>query len=185
MGIKDAIMSIFPEIPELDDVDFSQYSTPYVGLLTEFERTEEKGLVEFQKFVEEKGGSKEVVGKFLISLLQYLLIRYRRYKEKAMVVPAIKVLVTLKGWLIENGYERDWLNILHNFLGYLVDMMPYLTESQEREMADAYLTLIYNLALEAEDTFGEPYFNDLKIVAKENLENLREKYGISREITEK
>ncbi|NJE41870.1 hypothetical protein [Thermococcus sp. GR6] len=185
MNIKEAVAKIFPEIPELDDVDFSQYATPYAALLTEFEKSDGKGLLEFQRFIKENGGEKAVVGRFIISLLQYLLIRYRRYGEREVIIPSVKIFITLKGWLIENGYERDWLNLFHNFLGYLVDMMPHIAESEDCDMANAYLTLIHSLTLEAKETFPEEYFQELAATAAKHLRDLREKCSIETPVPEK
>ncbi|ASJ11104.1 hypothetical protein A3L12_07230 [Thermococcus sp. P6] len=175
MKVKEAILAVLPEMAELEEVDFSKYSV-YQGLLSEFAGSGRRGLVEFQRFAEEKG-DKAVVGRFLLSLLQYLLIRYRRYGEYSTVKPAIKVLVTLKGWLNENGYERDWLKVLHSFVGYTVDMMEAISEKEECDVALAYLELIHNLTLEARRGFTESYYVMLEERASENLRALKEKCG--------
>ncbi|WP_258084113.1 hypothetical protein [Thermococcus thermotolerans] len=180
MDIKKAVMAVLPEIPELEEVDFSKYSTPYWSVLAEFERSGRRGLVEFQRFVEENGEG-ALVGRLLISILQYLLIRYRRYGEYSTVKPAVKIFITLKGWLNENGYEGDWLKILHSFIGYLVDMMPVIAEHEECDVANAYLTLIHSMTIEAKDTFTEEYYTELEEKASSNLRNLREECGIKGE----
>ncbi len=114
-------MRIFPEIPEFEEVDFSQYSTPYGALLMAFLDSGKTSLREFEEFVEENGGTKADVGRFLISIFQYPLIRYRRYGDESVEVPAFKIFLTLKGWLNENNFENDYRRLLHSFVGYLVD----------------------------------------------------------------
>lgn len=44
MDVKRAVMKVFPEIPELEDVDFSQYAPPYPGLLEAYLKEGEEGL---------------------------------------------------------------------------------------------------------------------------------------------
>ena len=139
MNVKGAIMRIFPEIPEFDEVDFSQYSTPYAAVLEAFLESGKTGLREFEEFVEENGGTKADVGKFLISIFQYLLIRYRRYGDEKVEVPAFKVFLTLKGWLNENGFENDYRRLMHSFVGYLVDIAEKIAEKSDCELGPAYM----------------------------------------------
>ncbi|WP_297507069.1 hypothetical protein [Thermococcus sp.] len=174
-----AVMAILPEIIELEEVDLRQFSPPYPNLLKAFLESGGKGLRDFQSFAERTLG-KEVVGQFLISLFQYLIIRYRRFNEYQVVKPAVKVFITLKGWLNENGFERDWEKLLSSFIGYLVMMMPAIAENEACESANAYLTVIRDLAEEASRRFESDYYDELLQKAEENLRALREKCGISK-----
>ncbi|MDI3475104.1 MAG: hypothetical protein PWQ95_832 [Thermococcaceae archaeon] len=178
MGLKEALLKVFPEIPELDKVDFSQYSPPYPSLLEAYLREGEEGLRGFEEYAKEKTGGLVPVERVLVSLFQYLLIRYRRFCEYSVVKPAVKVFITLKGWLNENGFEREWKLLLHNFAGYLADMMGKIAENEDCELANAYLTTIYRLMEEARNIFPEKYFADLEESAKSILLDFRERCGI-------
>ncbi|WP_297469637.1 hypothetical protein [Thermococcus sp.] len=160
MEVKEAIMAILPELEELDEVDFRQYSPPYPNLLKAFLESGKKGLPEFERFAESTVG-KDAVGQILLSLLQYLLIRYRRFKDYSVVKPAIKVFLTLKGWLLENGFEKEWDRVLGSFIGYLVSMLPLIAEREEGDMALAYAKLIEDLTREASEKFDEEYYHEL------------------------
>jgi hypothetical protein len=170
----ETVMKILPQIEEMRDVDFSQFNPPYPGVIDAFEKSGREGLVEFQKFVEESGLGKEVVRSFLVSLLQYLLIRYRRFNEYAVVKPAVKVFITLRGWLNENGFERDWEKLLASFVGYLVSMMPMIVENEDCETAGAYTVVIAKLAREAMEKFNDEYYDELFKAANRILDELRE-----------
>jgi len=185
MHIKRAIMRIFPEIPEFDEVDFSQYSTPYAAVLEAFLESGKTGLREFEEFIEENGGTKVEVGRFLISIFQYLLIRYRRYGDENVEVPAFKVFLTLKGWLNENGFENDYRRLLHSFVGYLVDIAEKIAEKSDCELGPAYMKTAYLLTIEAEETFGEEYFSELKKKAGEILTKVYKNCGINEALLEK
>ncbi|NJE31441.1 hypothetical protein E3E38_10340 [Thermococcus sp. 18S1] len=185
MDIKGAIMRIFPEIPEFGEVDFSQYSTPYAAVLMAFLESGNLGLKEFEEFIEENGGTKADVGKFLISIFQYLLIRYRRYGDENVEVPAFKAFLTLKGWLNENGFENDYRRLLHSFVGYLVDIAEKIAEKSNCELGPAYMKTAYLLTVEAEETFEEEYFNELKKKAEERLAKIYKKCGIDERPPEK
>ena len=160
MEVKEAIMAILPELEELDEVDFRQYSPPYPNLLRAFLESGKKGLPEFERFAGSTVG-KDAVGGVLLSLLQYLLIRYRRFEDYSVVKPAIKVFLTLKGWLIENGFEKEWDRVLGSFIGYLVSMLPLIAEREEGDMALAYAKLIEDLTREASEKFDEEYYHEL------------------------
>jgi len=160
MKIKEAVLSILPELEELKEVDFRQYAPPYPNLLTAFLESGENGLPAFQRFAEKVAG-REVVGQVLLSLLQYLLIRYRRFNEYAVVRPAVKVFLTLKGWLKENGFEEDWDRVLSSFIGYFVSMVPMIAEHEDKETALAYAKLIEDLAREASEKFNDEYYDEL------------------------
>jgi len=166
MKTKEAIMAILPELEELEEVDFRQYAPPYPNLLRTFLESGEKGLPAFQRLAEETVG-KEAVGQFLLSLLQYLLIRYRRLGEYAVVKPAVKVFLTLKGWLTENGLTEDWHRVLGSFIGYLVTMLPLMAEHENRETALAYARLIESLVEEASEKFDDEYYDELLRQARE------------------
>ncbi len=185
MDIREAIMSVFPEIPELENVDFSQYSTPYGAVLVAFGESGKSGLREFEEFVEASGGTKADVGKFLISVFQYLLIRYRRFNDESVEVPTFKLFLTLKGWLNENGFGNDYRRILHSFMGYIVNIAEMIAEKSNCEMGIAYMKTAYILTLEAEETFKEEYFKELKKKTEEMLKSLYEKCGVEGEIPEK
>lgn len=177
MEAKRAVMAVLPELVELEDVDFSRYSSQYLGLAASFAESGGKGLREFEEFVEAKGLDKAIVGNFLLSVFQYLMIRYRRYGDKATIKPSIKLFLTLKGWLIENGFEDQWKLLLHNFVGYIVDMGGVLSGEEDCELAFAYLKLINRLAEEAAKTFPERYFRDLLEKSGETLKKLEERCG--------
>jgi len=172
MDTKAAVMAILPELEELEDVDFGQYAPPYPRLLEEFIRSGERGLPAFQRFAEKNVG-KEAVGRVLLSVLQYFIIRYRRFGDYNVVKPAIKVFLTLKGWLNENGFEKDWERVLGSFVGYLVDMLPSIIEREDKNTALAYLTLIEGFAREAAEKFDNEYYDELKL----QVEKLRETLG--------
>ncbi|WP_297501435.1 hypothetical protein [Thermococcus sp.] len=172
------VMAVLPEITELEEVDLRQFSPPYPNLLKAFVESGGKGLRDFQSFAERTVG-KEVVGQFLISLFQYLIIRYRRFNEYSVVKPAVKVFITLKGWLNENGFKRDWEKLLSSFIGYLVMMVPSITKNEDCETVNAYLTVIRNLTEEASRRFDSEYYDELLQRAEESLKALREKCGIS------
>ena len=178
MEVKKAIMAILPELEELGEVDFRQYSPPYPNLLKAFLESGKKGLPEFERFAEDTVG-KDAVGQVLLSILQYLLIRYRRFGEYTVVKPAIKVFLTLKGWLIENGFVEDWNRVLGSFIGYLVSMLPLIAEHEDKETALAYAKLIEDLTKEAVEKFDEEYYHEL-------LERVNElKKSIERSIEKK
>ncbi len=177
MDARTAIISVLPEIEGLDEVDFSQYASQYLPLVKAFAESGGRGLGEFENFVKRNGLEVSVVGNFLISLFQYLLIRYRRYGEYSVVKPAVKTFITLKGWLNENGFEREWELLLHNFVGYLVDMMAEIEKNEDCETALSYLTVIYRLAVEASESFAEEYFERLAETAERGLDSLRERCG--------
>ena len=160
MKTREALLAILPELEELTEVNFSQYAPPYPNLLTAFLESGEKGLIEFQRFAERAVG-KEAVGQVLFSLLQYLLIRYRRFNKYTVVKPAVKVFLTLKGWLNENGFENDWNRVLGSFIGYLVSMVPMIVEHEDKETALAYAKLIEDLAREASEKFNNEYYDEL------------------------
>ncbi|CAD5244513.1 hypothetical protein [Thermococcus camini] len=185
MNIKGAIMRVFPEIPEFDEVDFSQYSTPYAAVLIAFFESGKSGLREFEEFVEKNGGTKADVGRFLISIFQYLLIRYRRYGDEKVEVPAFKVFLTLKGWLNENGFENDYTRLLHSFVGYLVDIAEKIAEKSDCELGLAYMKTAYLLTIEAEETFKEEYFSELKKTAQGMVAEIYRKCGINGGLPEK
>ncbi|WP_297520995.1 hypothetical protein [Thermococcus sp.] len=185
MGVKEGVMKVFPEIPELESVDFSRYSTPYAAVLRAFGESGKSGLREFEEFVVSKGGAKKDVGKFLISLFQYLLILYRRFNDESIEVPAFKLFLTLKGWLNENGFVNDYRKILHSFVGHIVDIAEKIAEKSDCDIGAAYMKTAYLLTLEAEETFGEEYFRELKGKTGELLKSLYEKCGIDGEIPEK
>ncbi|AFL95977.1 hypothetical protein CL1_1781 [Thermococcus cleftensis] len=185
MNTKRAIMRIFPEIPEFKEVDFSQYSTPYGALLIAFLDSGKTGLREFEEFVEENGGTKADVGRFLISIFQYLLIRYRRYGDESVEVPAFKIFLTLKGWLNEHGFENDYRRLLHSFVGYLVGIAGRIAERFDCEIGPAYMKTAYLLTIESEETFGGEYFSELKEKAREMLEEVYRKCKIDRTLFEK
>jgi|GEM_PF-1823716 len=166
METKKTIMSILPELEELEGVDFRQYSPPYPDLLRAFSERGAKGLPAFQRFAEERVG-KEAVGQILLSVFQYLLIRYRRFGEYSVVKPAVKIFLTLKGWLNENGFEEDWNRVLGSFVGYLVSMLPLIAEHEEKETALAYAKLIEDLAREACEKFDDEYYDELLERARE------------------
>ena len=185
MEVKEAITRIFPEIPEFNEVDFSHYSTPYATVLMGFLKSGKTGLREFEEFVEENGGTKADVGRFLISLFQYLLIRYRRYGDENVEVPAFKVFLTLKGWLNENGFENDYRRLLHSFVGYLVDIAKKIAEKSDCELGLAYMKTAYLLTIEAEETFTEGYFSELKKKAEEILARVYKNCGLDEALPEK
>ncbi|ASJ02387.1 hypothetical protein A3L09_03525 [Thermococcus profundus] len=185
MDARNAVMRILPELRELEEVDFSKYSSRYLPLISAFAETGRTGLTEFEAFVRENGLESSTVGNFLISLFQYLLIRYRRYNEYSVVKPAIKVFITLKGWLNENGFEKEWKLLLHNFAGYIVDMAGKTAEREDCETALAYFTTAYRLAEEAAENFKEKYFGELREKAGEMLKSLHERCGIEGEPPEK
>ncbi|WP_297465656.1 hypothetical protein [Thermococcus sp.] len=185
MDSDNAITRVFPEIPELEEVDFSSYSTPYRELLEAFANAGKSGLKEFEEFVVSAGGGKKDVGRFLISVFQYLLIRYRRFNDESVEVPAFKLFLTLKGWLNENGFVNDYLRILHSFIGYIVDIAEKIAEKSDCDMGIAYMKTAYLLTIEAEETFKEEYFRKLKEKTGEMLKSLYEKCGIEGEIPEK
>ena len=160
MEVKETIIAILPELEELEDVDFRQFSPPYPNLLKAFLESGKRGLPEFERFAEETVG-REAVALVLLSLLQYLLIRYRRFNEYNVVKPVIKVLLTLKGWLIENGLEREWEKVLGSFIGYIVSMLPRIVENEDPETARAYGSLIESLAKEASERFNDEYYDEL------------------------
>ena len=160
MKTKKALLAILPELEELRDVDFRQYAPPYPNLLAAFLESGERGLPAFQKFAERAVG-KEAVGQVLLSLLQYLLIRYRRFNEYTVVKPTVKVFLTLKGWLNENGFEEDWDRVLGSFIGYLVSMVPMIGEHEDKGLALAYARLIEDLAREASEKFNDEYYDEL------------------------
>ena len=182
MDTKRAIMSIFPEIPEFSGVDFSQYSTPYATALLAFLDSGKTGLREFEEFVAENGGTKRDVRNFLMSVF---LIRYRRYGDENVEVPAFKVFLTLKGWLNENGFESDYRRLLHSFVGYLVDIAEKIVEKSGCELGPAYMKTAYMLTIEAEETFSEKYFSELKRKAGEMLAKVYEDCGIEEALPEK
>jgi DNA-binding transcriptional ArsR family regulator len=181
MDVKNAVLRVLPELRELEEVDFSKYSSRYLPLIIAFAETGRAGLTEFEAFVRENGLEQSTVGNFLISLFQYLLIRYRRYGEYSVVKPAIKVFITLKGWLNENGFEGQWKLLLHNFAGYIVDMAEKTAEREDCEDAPAYLTFAYRIAEEAAENFTEGYFEELRKRAGELLKSLYERCGIEGE----
>ena len=185
MELKEAIMRVFPEIPELEDVNFSQYSSPYRAVLLAFGESGKSGLREFEEFIEVSDGGKADVGRFLISVFQYLLIRYRRFNDESVEVPAFKLFLTLKGWLNENGFVNDYRRILHSFVGYIVDIAEKIAEKSDCDMGVAYMKTAYFLTLEAEETFEEEYFRELKEKTREMLKSLYEKCGVEGEIPEK
>ncbi|ASJ07365.1 hypothetical protein [Thermococcus pacificus] len=176
MRVKEAIMAILPELEELGEVEFGQYSPPYPNLLFAFLGSGKRGLPEFERFAEKTVG-KDAVGQILLSLLQYLLIRYRRYGEYSVVKPTIKVFLTLNGWLNEKGFESEWKLLLHNFIGYLVDMAAKIEEREDCETALSYLTVVYRLTKEASEDFTEEYFRKLSETVGEKLDSLRESCG--------
>ncbi|MBP1910787.1 hypothetical protein [Thermococcus stetteri] len=181
----ETLMKILPQIEEIEGVDFSQFNPPYPGVIDAFKKSGRKGLVEFQRFVEEIGLGKEVVRSFLVSLFQYLLIRYRRFNEYTVVKPAVKVFITLKGWLNENGFERDWEKLLSSFVGYLVSMLPMIVENEDCETAGAYAVLIAKLAKEAMEKFNDEYYDELFKATNEILNELKEKCGTDVSAVEK
>ncbi|NJF24456.1 hypothetical protein [Thermococcus sp. Bubb.Bath] len=185
MDAKNAVLRVLPELQELEEVDFSKYSSQYIPLINAFAETGRTGLNEFEAFVRKNGLEPSTVGNFLISLFQYLLIRYRRYGEYSVVKPAIKVFITLKGWLNENGFEKEWKLLLHNFAGYIVDMAGKTVEREDCEEALSYLTFAYRIAEEAAGNFKEEYFGELKDKAGEILKALYEKCGIEGELPKK
>lgn len=185
MDTKRAIMSIFPEILEFNEVDFSQYSTPYAPALLAFLKSGKTGLMEFEEFVEENGGTKRDVRNFLVSVFQYLLIRYRRYGDESVEVPAFKVFLTLKGWLNENGFDNDYRLLLHSFVGYLVDIAGKIAENSDCRLGPAYMKTAYLLTIEAEETFGEEYFSELRKRAGEILAKVYQNCGINEALPEK
>ncbi|WP_148206301.1 hypothetical protein [Thermococcus gammatolerans] len=175
MQAKNAVMAVLPELVELEDVDFSRYSSQYLSLAVSFAESGGRGLREFEEFVAARGLGKAVVGNFLLSVFQYLMIRYRRYGDRDVIKPAIKLFLTLKGWLNENGFENQWKLLLHNFVGYIVDMARVISEEEDCELALAYLTLINRLAEEAAGTFPEGYFKDLTEKSSEMLKKIRDR----------
>jgi DNA-binding transcriptional ArsR family regulator len=181
MDARNAVIRILPELQELEEVDFSKYSSQYLPLIRAFSETGRTGLNEFETFVRENGLEPSTVGNFLISLFQYLLIRYRRYGEYPVVKPAIKVFITLKGWLNENGFEKEWKLLLHNFAGYIVDMAEKTVEREDCEEALAYLTFAYRIAEEAAENFREEYFGELRAKVEEMLKSFYERCGIEGE----
>jgi hypothetical protein len=185
MEIKEAIMRVFPEVPELEKVNFSQYSTPYQAVLDAFAGSGGSGLKEFEEFVEASGGAKADVGKFLISVFQYLLISYRRFNDENVEVPIFKLFLTLKGWLNENGFGNDYRRILHSFVGYIFDIAEKIAERSDCDMSVAYMTTAYILTMEAEETFEEEYFKQLREKAGEMLKELYKRCGISEDLSEK
>ncbi len=185
MDIGEAIMRVFPEIPELENVDFSTYSTSYAAVLTVFEENGKSGLREFEEFIIANGGTKKDVGKFLISVFQYLLIRYRRFNDESVEFPAFKLFLTLKGWLNENGFRNDYRRILHSFVGYIVNIAEKIAEKNDCEMSVVYMKTAYSLTLEAEETFKEEYFRELKEKTGKMLKSLYEKCSAKGEISEK
>ncbi len=63
-----------------------------------------------------------------------------------------------------------------------MDMMPAIAEREECDVANAYLTLIHDLTLEAKKAFPEPYYGgELEKKAISNLRDLRERCGIQEE----
>jgi len=185
MNIGEAIMRVFPEIPELENVDFSRYSTPYAAMLATFEESGKSGLREFEEFIIANGGTKKDVGKFLISVFQYLLIRYRRFNDENVEFPAFKLFLTLKGWLNENGFRNDYRRILHSFVGYIVNIAEKIVERNDCEMSVVYMKTAYSLTFEAEETFGEEYFRELREKTREMLKSLYEECGIDEKLLEK
>lgn len=173
MRTKEAIMAILPELEELEEVDFRQYAPPYPNLLKAFLESGEKGLPAFQRLAEETVG-KEAVGHVLLSLLQYLLIRYRRFGEYAVVKPTVKVFLTLKGWLTENGLTEDWHRILGSFVGYLVTMLPIIAEHEDKETALAYAKLVEGLVEEASEKFNNEYYDELLTRVREFRKKIEE-----------
>ncbi|NJE04798.1 hypothetical protein E3E36_01250 [Thermococcus sp. M36] len=185
MDVKNAIVSMFPEIPELGEIDFSQYSTSYGPILTKFAESGKSGLRAFEEFVIANGGTKADVGKFLISVFQYLLIHYRRFRDESTEVPIFKLFLTLKGWLNENGFQNDYRRILHSFAGYIVDVAEKIANRSDCDTGVAYMRTAYMLALEAEEAFEEEYFSELREKAGEMLKAFYEKCGIKGEMPEK
>lgn len=173
--MKELITNVLPEIPELEGVNFSAYHTPYIELLRAFNESGKSGLSEFMEFVEEKGGDKSIVGRFLISVFQYLLIRYRRFEDESAEIPAFRVFIILKGWLNEHGFERDYKRLLHSFVGYIVEIAEKISQREDCTTGEAYLKMAYRLALEAQETFGEEYFTRLVERAGESLNVLYER----------
>jgi len=182
---KKAIVSVFPEIPEFGEVEFSQYSTPYAAVLVAFLESGKTGLREFEEFIKANGGTRVDIRRVLISIFQYLLIRYRRYGDEKVEVPAFKVFLTLKGWLNENGFENDYRRLLHSFVGYLVDIAEKIAEKSDCELGPAYMKTAYLLTIEAEETFKEEYFSELEKKAREMLAKVYENCGIDETIPEK
>ena len=172
MDAKNAVLRVLPELQELEEVDFSSYSSQYLPPVKAFAESGGSGLGEFEDFVRRNGLEVSVVGNFLVSLFQYLLIRYRRYGEYSAVKPAVKTFLTLKGWLNENGFEQEWKLLLHNFVGYIVDMMAEIGEREDCETALSYLTVTYRLAKEASENFAEEYFKKLAETAEKKLQSL-------------
>ena len=133
MNVKGAIMRIFPEIPEFDEVDFSQYSTPYAAVLEAFLKSGKTGLREFEEFVEENGGTKADVGKFLISIFQYLLIRYRRYGDEKVELVGYTTCGGCPGGNVEYApaeMKKNGAEIIHLATGLVVGYppCPYLND---------------------------------------------------------
>ena len=184
MEVK-AIGRVFPEIPEIKRVDFSRYSTPYMNILVAFKESNKSGLKEFEEFIMSHGGTKEDVGRFLISVFQYLLIRYRRFNDENVEVPVFKLFLTLKGWLIENGFRRDYLKLLHSFVGYIVDIAEKIARKSDCEIGIVYMKTAYSLTLEANEEFREEYFRELKRKVDRMLKSLYEQCGIGESIPER
>ncbi|WP_457741842.1 hypothetical protein [Thermococcus sp.] len=178
MDVKKIMLAILPELEELEDVNFRQFSPPYPNLLKAFLESGEIGLSAFQKLAEETVG-KEAVGQVLLSLLQYLLIRYRRFNEYSVVKPAIKVFLTLKGWLKENGFEEDWDRVLGSFIGYLVSMLPLIEERENRETALAYAKLIEDLTKEASEKLNDEYYDELLTRSKNLVMNMQATFEVT------
>ena len=182
---SETVMRILPQIEEMKGIDFSQFNPPYPEVIKAFQKSDRVGLVEFQKFVEENGLGKEVVRSFLVSLFQYLLIRYRSFNEYDAVKPAVKVFITLKGWLNENGFGWDWKKLLASFVGYLVSMLSLIVENEDCETAGAYAVLIAKLAKEAMENFNDEYYDELFKAVNEALNELRKKCKTDLSVVEK
>lgn len=168
--MKELITNVLPGVDGLEKVDFTHYQTPYVNLLNAFKESGKSGLTEFTRFVQDHG----VVGRFLISVLQYLLIRYRRFEDENVEIPAFEVFKITKEWLNEHGFERDYKKLLHSFTGYIVEIAEKISLREGCSGGESYLKAAYNLAVEAEETFEEAYFVMLRKRVEESLKNLRE-----------
>ncbi len=167
--MNELLINVLPEIQELEGVDFSAYNTPHIELLKAFKESGKRGLSEFAEFA----GDRALVGRFLISVLQYLLIRYRRFEDESTEIPAFKLFLTLKGWLKEHGFEKDYMKLLHSFTGYIVEIAERIAL---RGLGIVYLEEARKLAIEAEETFGEEYFTMLKERAEKSLNALHEQH---------
>ncbi len=173
--LKEILLSVLPGLPELGSVDFSAYQTPYIELLKTFKESGRRGLTEFTEFLKENGREEVIAGRFLISTLQYLLIRYRRFEDESVEIPAFKLFMIIKDWLNEHGFERDYKKLLHSFVGYMVEIAERISIREECDVSEAYLKMARALALEAEETFREEYFRRLRERAGESLKALQER----------